>query len=142
MASKSKIAGKQYQIETQNTAIDVDDLEGHQVGVAVSKGINFEGDFTGEQVTNFYTYDIVMGNGTFKGYGTHFHSNGDVHYNKYQGTITTEIVNDKPLTTFEGTWEVSGGTGEYEDVRSEGTFKAKAIAPDISLMEWEGELTK
>jgi hypothetical protein len=142
MPSKMRVSGKSYQINTCNTAIDVDDLEGHQLGVSASKGVNFEGPFAGEFVTFFHTYDLVMGNGTFKGYGTHFHSNGDVHYNKYQGTMTTQMVEDKPVTTFEAKWEIAGGTGEYKNAKGGGTSKGKAITPDVAFMEWEGEVTK
>ena len=134
MPETVKISGKQHQIQTRNEVLDLEDVGGHQIGMWENKAINFEGDFAGDgYVTNRGTYDFIMGNGAFKGYGTHLHSNGDVSYNKWEGTMTTKFEGDVPVSTFQGTWEITSGTGEWEKAKANGTFKGNAIALDITF---------
>jgi hypothetical protein len=138
-----KVSGTQYQIQTKNDVISPEDVSGHEIGMWQSKAINFEGYFKGDgYVINRGTYDRILGNGTYKGYGTHIHTNGDVHHNKWEGTMATKIVNDQSVSTYQGIWEITGGTGKWKNARGSGTYKGKVITSGISLMEWEGEITQ
>jgi len=84
-------------------------------------------------------YDLVNGNGTSQGYGN-FSLNGDVIFWKYQGKVATILSPEgKPVTTFEGSWTYTKGTGKYENSQGSGTFKGKLISRTIFVIDWEGE---
>jgi hypothetical protein len=42
----------------------------------------------------------------------------------------------------EGTWSHIKGTGKWEGFQGGGTWKLRMIGEGISVMDWEGELTK
>jgi hypothetical protein len=138
-----KVSGTQYQIQTKNDVISPEDVEGHEIGMWESKAIHFEGYFKRDgYVINRGIYDRILGNGTYKGYGTHVHSNADVHYTKWEGTMTSEMVNGHSISAYQGIWQITGGTGKWENTKGSGTYKGKVIASGISIMEWEGEIAQ
>lgn len=145
-ASKSqmpvKVSGTQYQIQTKKEVLSLEDVEGHEMGMWESKAIHFEGYFKGDgYIINRGIYDRILGNGTYKGYGTHVHSDGEMHYDKWKGTMTSMIVKGQSVATYQGSWEIIGGTGKWKNAKGSGTYKGKVIASGMSLMEWEGEIT-
>ena len=140
---KTKIAGKHTFAYTKQNTINVGDIEGHIImlnefeGINVSTGKNKFMD--GAQDVGMGFYDLVMGNGPNQGYGN-FSLNGDVIFWKYQGnTATTISPEGKPVTTLEGSWTYTKGTGKYENIQGSGSYKGKLISRTIFIIEWEGE---
>ena len=83
--------------------------------------------------------DYVEGNGPNLGYGK-MTLNGDVVFWKSEGkSITTLSPDGTPITTFEGTYTVIKGAGQYENIQGSGTFKGKLISATKAIYEWEGE---
>ena len=44
-----------------------------------------------------------------------------------------------PVTTFEGTFSCTKGTGQYARIQGRGVFKGKMISWEFRTFEWEGE---
>ena len=143
MKQKIEIAGKHtFAYTTQNT-INVGDTEGHIIVLSEYEGFNVSTGknkfMDGAQDVGMGFYDLVKGNGTSQGYGN-FSLNGDVIFWKYQGKVATTLSPEgKPVTTFEGSWTYTKGTGKYENIQGSGTFKGKLISRTIFIIEWEGE---
>ncbi len=139
---KIKIAGKHTLTFTKQNNINVGDIEGHIITLNEFEGFNVS---TGEEKfmdgaldVGMGFDDLVMGNGTHEGYGN-FSLNGDVIFWKHQGnTATTISPEDKPVTTFEGSWTWTKGTGKYENIQGSGTYKGKLMSKTIFIMDWEG----
>jgi uncharacterized protein affecting Mg2+/Co2+ transport len=52
---------------------------------------------------------------------------------------TTISPEGKPVTTLEGSWTYTKGTGKYENIQGSGSYKGKLISRTIFIIEWEGE---
>ena len=140
---KIKVAGKHTLAYIKQNTINVGDTEDHIISLNEFEGFNVstgeEKFMDGAQDVAMGFSDLVMGNGTDQGYGN-FSLNGDVIFWKHQGNIATTISSEgKPVTTEEGSWTYTKGTGKYENIQGSGTFKGKFISMTIWIAEWEGE---
>jgi len=88
----------------------------------------------------FVTYaEIVAGTGYQRGHRTQICPSGDTWFSTYHGTVTTTPKRGgAPDVTGEGTWQITGGTGRYQDARGEGTYKGR-LTPQGFVYEWQGE---
>ncbi|MBW7997998.1 MAG: hypothetical protein FVQ81_15815 [Candidatus Glassbacteria bacterium] len=140
---KIKVSGKHTLAYTKQDTINVGDTEGHILslsefeGTTVSTGKNKFMD--GARDVGMGFSDLVMGNGSGQGY-LKSSLNGVVVFSKHQlKTATTLSPEGKPVTTFEGSFTWTKGTGKYENIQGGGTFKGKFISRIIFIVEWEGE---
>ncbi len=136
---KVKIKDKRYWFNIKTEVMKVDDTEGHIISISETKGIDVG---TGGISISKSFSDLVKGNGTHWGYSTTKGPDGTT-FNKSEGKVTTILSPEgKPIITFEGTWSTIKGTGKWEGFTGGGTYKLKVIGEGISVMDWEGELTK
>lgn len=134
-----KLKDKRYWVPIKSEIIKVDDIEGHIIQSGESKGIDVG---SGAISISKGVFDLVKGNGTHWSYTTTKAPDGTI-FTKAQGKVTTTLSPEgKPITTAEGTWSYVKGTGKYEGLQGSGTWKLKMVGEGISLMDWEGELTK
>ena len=134
---KTKFAGKRFGVITKAEVIELNDTEGHILTLGESKGIDFT---TGDQFVSSQFGDWVKGNGPHWGYSKVITPDGDVAFNTFKMQVTTILSpQGKPISTFEGTWSFTKGTGKYENVQGGGTFKGKMIGPETYMYDWEGE---
>ena len=143
MQQKTKVAGKHTFAYTTQKMIDVGDAEGHMISLSEYDGFNVSTGknkfMDGAQDVGMGFSDLVKGNGPQQGYGN-FSLNGDVIFWKHNGKIATTLSPEgKPVTTFEGSWTYTKGTGKYENIQGSGTYKGKLISRTIFIIEWEGE---
>jgi hypothetical protein len=136
---KIKISGKRYGVFTKMEMMNVDDTEGHTLSLVESKGVDV---VTGDWFVSKMLADGVMGGtGTVRGYGKIIDKDGDVRFETVE-TKTTFILSPegKPIgATMEGTFSFTKGTGKWENIHGGGTAKGKFIAPEIYMVDWEGE---
>lgn len=114
------------------------DAEGHALIATESKGINRSTGATGymdrAEVRNVEIADLTRGSGRHQGYVT-FSLNGEQDVNMWSGQVTTTLTRDqKPVTTFAGTWSKAKGPSGH------GTYNGRLTGPDSFTVEWEGEL--
>jgi hypothetical protein len=83
--------------------------------------------------------DLVKGNGPQQGY-IKFGQNGDTAIARWQGKATTTLsAEGTPMITFEGTFSFIKGTGQFENIEGNGTYKGKFISETSYMAEWQGE---
>lgn len=137
MSFAEPIKGKRFGTFESKGTVKVGNVEGHILGVGVSKGVDVVNNavFVAKMSS-----DLVNGNGPQWGYTVTTNKDGDKSFSKSQGKVTT-VMSDKgiPLVSFEGTWEFTGGTGKWAGVQGKGTYKGKFIGPGIFTYDMEGE---
>ena len=134
---KIKFSGKRYGVSTKREVIKVDDTEGHILLLTESRGVDV---VTGARFISRGFGDYVKGNGTHRGYGKAVTPEGDVTFNTFEGKTTTTLSPEgKPITTIEGTFSFTRGTGKWENVHGGGTYKGKVMGEGIYTYDWEGE---
>ena len=129
---------------TQQLAIDVGDIPGHQVRVVEIHRVypnakpNCEGLKTTESWTRGFS-DYVDRNGRAWGYDVTTLENGDKIYAEYTGTSQTVVGSDGAKnSSFEGTSRWTGGTGKYQGVRGIG-WAHVAIDPEKGFIQTKFE---
>lgn len=137
MSFAEQVKGKRFGTFESKETIKLDDTEGHTIGMGASKGVDVA---QGSIYLNWSTSDLVKGNGTQQAYTKTIDKDGDITFSKSQGKISTTMSpKGIPLVTFEGTWSFIKGTGKWENVQGNGTYKGKFIGPGIYTYDWEGE---
>jgi hypothetical protein len=107
------------------TAVEVGDMPGHVVGVVQFKGLTFFADGQIATHTNPATFDLTNGSGPHQGYVIHYFDDGSTSIERYQGEA--KLGADGKRTTVSGTFECIGGTGRYEGLRGEGTYRGERL---------------
>jgi hypothetical protein len=97
-------------------------------------------DFSGVVCTTYNQADQVVGMGSHKGYEDCLYKNGDHSYLKYEGTHKTITQGDGSWeATWEGSFQYTGGTGKFKNLKGNGTYKGKAT-PEGAGSNWEIEV--
>jgi hypothetical protein len=143
-----EIAGRNVGHSQKVEMIEVGDVPGHFMGVSQSNGLTFytKGPDMGEIVPRTYTmvFDVVKGNGTMTGYEKKSFNDGSTMVVKFGATQAS--IDGGKRTAYEGTWEVTGGTGRYAGVKGDGTFKGERIGDyksgADSYIDFTGTITK
>ena len=134
----ARVGGTFTMTYTQRHPLPISDAEGHALMATESKGTNRSTGATGYMdnaaVRNAEIADLVQGTGSHQGYVT-FSQGGDEHVSKWSGKVTTVLDADqKPVTSFEGTWtKVKGPSGR-------GTYRGRLTGPDAYVVDWQGEI--
>ena len=120
MSWEASAADSKY---TQQLAIDVGDIPGHQVRVLELRRVfpndkpNCEGLKRVESWDRGYS-DYIDRNGRGWGYEVTTLENGDKIFGEFSGTSQTTVAPDgSKKSTYEGTMRWTGGTGKYQGVR-------------------------
>lgn len=81
--------------------------------------------------------DLDQGNGINHGYYA-MTKHGATVIAKWEGQVTTTMVENQPRKTFKGTWSYVRGTGRYAGIRGRGTYEGEFLAKDRYPVRWEG----
>lgn len=124
-----EIAGRNVGHVKKVEMIEVGDVPGHFMGVSQSHGMAFytKGPDNGEIASRTYTtiFDVVEGKGTLQGYETKTFKDGSTLTVKFSAVQTP--TDEGRRTAYEGTWEVTGGTGKHSGAKGGGTIKGERI---------------
>jgi hypothetical protein len=137
------ISGKITAAYAHQDSIVVGDFPGHVMSLSTSEGTNANsGDnafMDGAKVVNLSYADLMMGNGSHLGYIL-FAKNGDTAYSKWEGKITTVLsAKGLPETSFEGTFTYTKGTGTFEKITGNGTYKGTFTSMTEYTVDWQSE---
>lgn len=140
---KISVAGRHTLATITDNALKVGDTKGHIVSLDKFEGSNVStgaNKFMDRALDAGMTFgDAVNGNGRHEGYGTFF-LNGDTIFWRHKGkTVTTLSGDGRPVTTMEGTFTYTNGTGKYKNIQGNGTYKGKSISKMIMIVDWQGE---
>jgi len=109
--------------------MEVGDVQDHIIGVVQQAGLGFftKGPASGQIATRMNTahIDTVKGKGTFTNYIVYTFRDGSTLSHKATGTSTP--VDGGKTVAFEGTYEVTGGTGKFAGAKGKGTFKGERL---------------
>ena len=141
-ADPLQISGKNTCKTAEQHAIPVEGDPDHillvEKGTCTVSATGQSSRFDGEQFSWVETGDFVKGNGPVQGYFLGNYKDGSTSTSRYTGQIATTVVNGKPHTAFQGTWESTNGTGNLANVHLRGTYKGEALSPTEAVSEWEG----
>jgi hypothetical protein len=107
------------------TTVEVGDVPGHVVGVVEFKGLSFFADGEVATHTNPAIFDLINGSGPHQGYVVHHFDDGSTSIERYRGEA--RLSADGKRTVVEGTFECVGGTGRFEGLKGEGTYRGERL---------------
>jgi len=114
------------------------DERGHILRLAETTGINKGSFLDGWTANNKEIDDLVQGNGTQSGHLVFSRDKENVTL-KWQGSITTIMGdNNQPMTSFNGKWSFTGGTGSNSGIQGGGTYKGYFTSETEYTVEWKG----
>jgi hypothetical protein len=102
------------------TTLEVGDVPGHIVGVVEFKGLTFFATHS-----NPATFDLTNGSGPHQGYVVHYFDDGATSIERYQGEA--RLSADGKRTIVEGNFQCIGGTGRFEGLKGEGTYRGERL---------------
>jgi len=124
-----EVAGRVVYHTQKAEMFEAGDVPGHIVGVAQQSGLTFftKGPVSGQIATRMMntTYDVVKWKGSYTTYIVDSFQDGSTLIYKASGTITP--IDAGNSTAFEGTYEITGGTGKFEGKKGKGSFKGERI---------------
>ena len=103
----------------------------HEVGVEmVRSDMKFSNsNFKVKEEHVYNQFDYMNGSGPHRGSFVDSHEDGSTTYGTYEGSQTTVAKADGSwVTTWEGKYRYSGGTGKFKKVKGTGTYKGKATS--------------
>jgi hypothetical protein len=107
------------------TAVEVGDVPGHVVGVVEFKGLTFFADGEIATHSNPATFDLTNGSGPHQGYVVHYFDDGSTSIERYQGEA--QLSADGKRTIVKGAFQCIGGTGRFEGLKGEGTYRGERL---------------
>ncbi len=93
--------------------------------------------WNGAKITYWGTGDLVNGNGSQKGYWCNERADGDRDWGTFEGKITTS----GQQVSMEGTYKLTGGTGEFKGINGGGKYKGHFPSATDVVNDWDGEYT-
>jgi hypothetical protein len=134
--AQEKMGDKRVYHTIKAETFQIPDKEGHLLVAYEAHGYDLQ---AGSTAVNRGITDLVKGNGRTFGYGTLTEKDGDLLYFSFDGKVTTVAnASGKPVTTSQGTWMSTGGTGKWQQRDARGSFKNAVVIPGTTLTEWEG----
>ena len=100
-------------------------FESHVVGVVEFKGLTFFADGEIATHSNPATFDLTNGSGPHQGYVVHYFDDGSTSIERYQGEA--QLSADGKRTIVKGAFQCIGGTGRFEGLKGEGTYRGERL---------------
>lgn len=122
-------AGRSVYYTQKSESMEVGDVPGHFVGVLQQPGMTFftKGAAKGEIAPRMATvyFDTVKGKGTCISYIVTTFQDGSTM--SFRSTCTITPGEGGKRATFEGPYEIIGGTGKFEGLKGRGMFKGERV---------------
>ena len=117
--------GRRVQGTVEVNSVEVGDVPGHVVGVVQFKGLTFFADGEIATHSNPATFDLTNGSGPHQGYVVHYFDDGSTSMERYRGEA--RLSADGKRTVVEGSFECIGGTGRFQGLEGEGTYRGERV---------------
>ncbi|MBN1634257.1 MAG: hypothetical protein JW917_08850 [Ignavibacteria bacterium] len=140
---KISVSGEIKFTFTKAERFNIGDVEGHTFSITESAGTNRNiGSnvfMDGAKVTHYGFSDMIKGNGPQQGYNIFVTDDGSFCV-KYEGKVKTTFSSEEmEMTTFEGKYTYTGGTGQYENIQGKGTYAGSFTSEKDYTVNWEGK---
>jgi hypothetical protein len=118
------------------SAISIPDEANHSISIAEVTGTQKSSDENWNNATCTYwaIAEISGSSGNQRGYYSNDHGGAGREYGSYEGKVS--ILNGQVIV--EGTWESTRGTGKFQGLSANGTFRTRLISPMEIEVAWEG----
>ncbi|HVP49155.1 MAG TPA: hypothetical protein VMT32_21325 [Bryobacteraceae bacterium] len=118
------------------TAIAASDQSNHELNLAEIRGTQKSSDenWNNAAITYWGVTDVVDGQGTQRGYFENVHTSGDRDWGTFEGTVAAK----GGQITVEGRYQNNGGTGKFNGLTGNGTFKTTMSSPTDVEASWQG----
>lgn len=119
--------GRRVQNTVRVESVEVDDVPGHELGLVEFTGLTF---YEGGEVArhrNPAIFDLTDGVGPNHGYVVHTFEDGSTSVERYSGAVLEGQSGGRHAVG--GTFECIRGTGRFEGIRGEGTWRAERYGP-------------
>jgi hypothetical protein len=119
-------------IRTQSV-ISLDEAD-HSLGVAEVRGTQSSADprWNNSTITYWSTTDMQGAQGVQRGYFQNDHGAAGQDRGSFEGTVSIAEG------AVEGTWQYTGGSGNFAGIAGGGTFKVKLTSPSTVEGSWQG----
>jgi hypothetical protein len=121
------------------SVIPVNDAPDHSLGVAEVRGTQSSSDpkWNNSSITYWGTIDMQGAHGVQRGYFLNDHGTAGQDRGTFEGNVS---VSGGEVVT-EGTWQYTGGAGEFAGITGRGTFKTRLTSPTTVEATWQGAYT-
>lgn len=137
-AAEMKESGQYVNLTPKVSCSQVGDVEGHVVCSFESQGVLIADDGEiGKRVTRG-TIDYINGVGTNQGHSVTTFGDGSTRTSAWQGTADRDAQNNRYS---EGTYTCIGGSGRFEGVKCEGTWRSDYQKAEFSIGKYQGVAT-
>jgi hypothetical protein len=118
------------------TIVSALDQPNHFLGLAGISGTQKSSDekWNNSTVTYWAITDTLDGNGTQRGYFVNEHGDAGRDFGSFEAKVTT--VGGR--ATVEGTWQYTGGTGDFRNITGGGTVTTRLSSPTEVDGTWQG----
>jgi hypothetical protein len=118
------------------SVLSVTDAPAHSLGVAEVRGTQSTSDpkWNNATITYWGTIDMQGARGAQRGYFLNDHGAAGHDRGTFEGNVS--IVGGEAVT--EGTWQYTGGDGEFAGITGGGTFKTRLTSPTTVEATWQG----
>ncbi len=121
--------------------LQVPDVEGHTNHLVEAKSINYSEKFGPSVGYLTQMSDVIKGTGTAQGYVHYTFPDGSTITAKWKGELTGGGPAISGAARAKGTWSYIKGTGKYEGIQGQGTWKSYVLAKGQWYSEREGGYT-
>ncbi len=136
---KVKTKRKDYGVMVTYETLKADDIEGHTLNLFENRGAGVGSAGESTFIAKGQS-DLTKGNGTHQGYYKNTDKDGNAFFTKWQGKVsTTKSPEGKPIMKWEGTFSYVKGTGKWENIQGDGTYKGGFVARGVYVNYIEGE---
>jgi len=110
------------------------DQPNHELSMAEIDGVqrSLDPDWNGARMTFWGARDVQSGLGTERGYFINEHPGGDRCWGSLDGTV----VQTETSLTAEGTFRFTGGSGKFNGISGQGTYRGRMTSPVTVETEW------
>ena len=138
---RGKVVSREVYCASSFPSVKVPDAEGHAIYLVDAKGVGFNEAWGASAAVCTGTSEVIKGGGPVTGYAHFTFADGSTLTSKYKGEAKGAAYGATGRREGEGTWAYIKGTGRFEGIQGEGTYKWYVIAPGIWYSDGEGEYT-
>ena len=118
------------------SVVSLTDQPDHSLGVAEVRGMQSSSDprWNKTPITYWGTTDMQGTRGIQRGYFQNDHGGAGTDRGTFEGNVSLAGGD----VAVEGTWQYTGGEGEYAGITGSGTFKLRFTSPTTIEGNWQG----
>lgn len=130
--------GQYVNLKAESNCTNVTDVEGHVICTfeAPSVGVRDDGEYYSRSVKG--TIDYIKGVGNNQGYSINTYADGSTIAVQWKGNSK---FNDQKVRVSEGSYSCITGTGQFSNIKCNGTWSSAAQKGGFTLGSYEGTMT-